>query len=61
MQNAQPLKFSYSVVDMNANGGTGEMTVKDQTIISDTVLYYSLQAVKHGNGRDWWACTQMEL
>jgi len=55
MQNAQPLKFSYSVVDMNANGGTGEMTVKDQTIISDTMLYYSLQAVKHGNGRDWWA------
>lgn len=54
MQNAQPVKFSYSVVDMNANGGTGAMTLKDQTIIADTMLFYSLQAVKHGNGRDWW-------
>lgn len=50
----QPCRIAYSTVDMRSNGGSGEMILKNQTAAADTVLYTTLQAVKHGNGRDWW-------
>ncbi|GAB4492508.1 MAG: hypothetical protein OHK0019_14560 [Saprospiraceae bacterium] len=50
----QPLRLAYSIVDINANNGLGQMTVKAQTAVNDTLLQGTLQAVRHGNGRDWW-------
>ncbi|MBV6443469.1 MAG: hypothetical protein EPGJADBJ_05225 [Saprospiraceae bacterium] len=50
----QPLRLAYSIVDMNAHSGQGQMTVKAQTAVNDTLLEGTLQAVRHGNGRDWW-------
>lgn len=50
----QAFKLAYSVVDMAQNGGAGAMVEKDQTLVQDTLLYGTLQAVRHGNGRDWW-------
>lgn len=49
-----PLELRLSKIDMNLQGGAGEMTVKKQIVIADTLTYRTLNAVKHGNGRDWW-------
>ena len=43
----------YSIVDMSANGGLGEVIQKNVQLHN----YKSadgLKAIKHGNGRDWW-------
>ncbi len=53
-QELQPMDLLYSIVDMNMNGGQGQMTSVNQVAIHDTMLYSTLQAVKHANGRDWW-------
>lgn len=48
-------RFLYvSVVDMSLNGGSGEVTSKNQVIHTGDLLYGRLGAVRHGNGRDWW-------
>nr|MBK9651654.1 T9SS type A sorting domain-containing protein [Bacteroidota bacterium] len=43
----------YSIVDMNANGGQGEVTQKN-TMLQNFKMVDCLTAIKHGNGRDWW-------
>ncbi len=50
----QPVQLSMSVVDMTLNSNEGEMIVKNQSIINDTLLLGTLQTVRHANGRDWW-------
>ena len=43
----------YSVIDMNGSGGLGSVILKNWPLANfDTFL--SCNAVKHGNGRDWW-------
>ncbi len=49
-----PLELRLSKIDMSLQGGAGVMTVKKQVVISDTLTYRTMNAVKHGNGRDWW-------
>lgn len=49
-----PFQLWYSVVDMDLNNGKGYMTVKQQTIFSDTLTFGTLTAERHANGRDWW-------
>ena len=47
------LGLYYSIVDMSANGGLGEVIQKNVQLHN----YKSadgLKAIKHGNGRDWW-------
>jgi PKD domain len=44
----------YSIVDMKQNNGLGEVVLKKQPLIVDTLEYGKLTAVKHANGRDWW-------
>jgi hypothetical protein len=44
----------YSVIDMNLNGGLGSVTIKNQIILTDSLNYGKITAVKHANGRDWW-------
>ena len=48
----------YSLIDMNLNGGLGQVVEKNRSIdayrVADCVT-----AVKHGNGRDWWLITKL--
>jgi len=43
-----------SIIDMDLNNGLGDISIKEQTLISDTLTYGGITAVRHGNGRDWW-------
>ena len=43
----------YSIIDMKLNNGLGDVTVKNVQLQSFP-LVDCLNAVKHGNGRDWW-------
>lgn len=45
----------YSVIDMNLDGGLGDVIVKDVQLTGPTDE--SMTAIKHGNGRDWWIVT----
>jgi hypothetical protein len=48
----------YSVIDMDLDSGRGGITEKFQNINTSRIAD-CLQAVKHGNGRDWWLITKM--
>jgi len=48
----------YSVIDMDLDSGRGGITEKFLNINTSRVAD-CLQAVKHGNGRDWWLITKM--
>ena len=52
----QPLRLSYSVVDMTLDQGLGGIPAnkKNITLINDTLIYGHMEATKHANGRDWW-------
>jgi hypothetical protein len=43
----------YSVIDILGDNGNGEVILKNQIIIQDS-LGWGLGACKHANGRDWW-------
>jgi len=43
----------HSTINMNKNGGKGEVLAKNQILIQDTIRP-ELEAIKHGNGEDWW-------
>jgi hypothetical protein len=47
-------KLYYSIIDLNMNNGLGAVTNVKNVLISDTTWTGYLNAVKHGNGRDWW-------
>ncbi|MCC6413046.1 MAG: PKD domain-containing protein [Saprospiraceae bacterium] len=44
----------YSIINILANNGQGEVVNKNISLLQDTLCYGKLTAVKHGNGRDWW-------
>lgn len=48
--------FYWTLIDMNANNGLGEVLLKNQILIPEGDLLVPV-AVKHGNGRDWWVIT----
>ncbi len=43
----------YSIVNINANNGFGEVIQKNIQVMPDEQVD-CISAVKHGNGRDWW-------
>jgi hypothetical protein len=49
----------YTLIDMSANGGLGRVVLKNQILASDSLGGGQLQAVKHGNNRDWWLVQTM--
>jgi hypothetical protein len=51
--------FYYSIVDMNLNGGLGDVTLKNQTL-HNTRMADCLGSIKHANGRDWWIFTRTQ-
>ncbi|MEO0310418.1 MAG: hypothetical protein RIQ89_75 [Bacteroidota bacterium] len=44
----------YSLIDMNGDGGLGEVVDKNHVIINDSITNTAMSACKHANGRDWW-------
>ncbi|TVQ45645.1 MAG: hypothetical protein EA362_08765, partial [Saprospirales bacterium] len=44
----------YSIVDMSYNNGLGRVTDKNVVLMEESVQPFSLNAIRHGNGRDWW-------
>lgn len=46
--------FHYSVIDISLNSGLGEVVQKNVMLQSFPVAD-GITAIKHGNGRDWWA------
>jgi hypothetical protein len=44
----------YSIINMNGNNGLGEVVLKREPLIIDTLEYGKLTATRHANGRDWW-------
>jgi len=46
--------LTYSIVDMNENGRSGKVVLKEKHIIEDDSMRSALSACKHANGRDWW-------
>jgi len=56
--------LNYSVIDLNKNGGLGEVTQKNTLIYGDfatldTMVSEKMSAVKHANGRDYWLITHL--
>lgn len=51
--NAEQLYLT--TVDMSLDGGLGGVVSKNQVILSDDLNLGYLTAVRHANGRDWWA------
>jgi len=43
-----------TLINMNANNGFGIVEKKNEILTSDSVCNGQLEAVKHGNGTDWW-------
>ena len=45
----------YNIVDMNANGGLGEVTQRMMPLLQNAQLRKTqMMACRHGNGEDWW-------
>lgn len=45
--------ISYSLMDINGDGGLGDIVEKNLPILIDTTME-KMHAIKHANGRDWW-------
>ena len=45
--------LKYSLVDMSLNAGLGSVIIKN-AVLYDKQVTEKMQAVRHGNGRDWW-------
>jgi len=46
-------KLYFTTINMNRNGGKGEVVSKNQILLQDSIVP-NLEAVKHANGEDWW-------
>jgi hypothetical protein len=50
----QSSNLFFSMVDMALQGGLGEVTIKNNILLSDALDMGRLTATRHANGRDWW-------
>jgi hypothetical protein len=44
----------YSLIDPSSNNGQGEVMIKNQLLVHDTLTIGGITANRHANGRDWW-------
>lgn len=47
-------RLYLTVVDMSLAGGLGGAVLKNEIVISDSLVGGKITAVRHANGRDWW-------
>lgn len=55
--NALPQQILTTTVDMNGDGGLGEVKVKNKLVFQEagkSLNQTQFDAVRHANGRDWW-------
>jgi hypothetical protein len=53
--------FYYCIIDKDLNGGNGAVIQKNVQLLN-THISDAVQAVQHGNGRDWWViCKHVNL
>ena len=52
-ENNDSIDVLYTLINMNANGGLGKVTEKN-VLLRYGHMSLTFQAVRHGNGRDWW-------
>jgi hypothetical protein len=51
--------FQYHIVDMNANGGMGQVIQKNIPLLSNVEINETgMMACRHANGYDWWLLKQ---
>ena len=50
-------RIAYSTIAQNELHPYGKIEIKDSIVYFQDTLLSSLQAVRHGNGRDWWVVT----
>jgi type IX secretion system substrate protein len=48
----------YSKIDMSLQNSAGEVVLKNQVLLNDSIASAGITACKHGNGRDWWIITK---
>lgn len=53
-------KLLFLEIDMNVNGGFGQVVIRDSLILEDTLVPGKINAIKHANGRDWWVLVNEE-
>jgi hypothetical protein len=54
-------QLCYHVVNMDSNAGAGKILCKNVVLSRGQRLsHYSMQAVKHGNGKDYWLVKQLK-
>ncbi len=51
-----PSDLLYNEIDIDGDGGLGEVVLKNQLVIVDS-LADQISACRHANGRDWWVVT----
>jgi hypothetical protein len=51
----------YSIIDMSLNGGAGAISNVKNVFLKDSLWTGNINAVRHGNGRDWWLITGKNL
>jgi Secretion system C-terminal sorting domain len=57
-------EIRYTVVDMLAKNGEGQITIKNKllkSVLSPWVSQASITATRHANGRDWWVVKSSAL
>lgn len=52
-QPTEQRRLLYSIVDITADGEKGDVTVKNRVVVPQR-FSEQLEAVRHGNGEDWW-------
>lgn len=50
----QTNRFYEAKIDLNKNGGLGEIISKDELIMAAPFEYGKITSCRHANGRDWW-------
>lgn len=44
----------YSIIDLQSDGGMGDLAIREQSALFDTLSLGRITAARHANGRDWW-------
>lgn len=57
--NVEVNRLNYSVIDVSAANGRGELVIKDSAIVQEK-LSYAIAATKTGDAKGWWLVYQKE-
>jgi len=48
------VQLRYAIADMSQNAGLGKVIERNIIAGNDTLMNLQINAIRHGNGRDWW-------